>query len=282
MEVPRLLVHRAPGVENRCLAAHLVADRDLDALEGVDVLGLGPGAELLLPDRTQGHVGVAAQRTLVHPDVGNVQCAQKVPQRGHIGAGDLGGPLPRTLDGLGDDLDQRHPGAVHVQQRGGGTVDAAGVATHMGQLAGVLLHVRAFDVHPEDGAVLEGDVEVAVERDRLVVLGDLVVLRLVGVEVVLPREAAPGRDLAVEREADADGRLDRGRVERRQRTRQTQAHRADLGVGLGPEVRRAPAEHLGGRRQLDVDLQTQDRVEAGHDVVVVDQVGGGCRHGWKS
>ena len=53
------------------------------------------------------------------------------------------------------------------------------------------------------------DVEVAVEGDRLVVLRGLEVLRHVRVEVVLPGEPAPLGDLAVEREADADRRLDR-------------------------------------------------------------------------
>ena len=41
---------------------------------------------------------------------------------------------------------------------------------------------------------------------------------------------------------------------------------------FGPEVGGATAEHLGGGRELDVDLQPQQRVEPGHDVVVVDQL----------
>ena len=155
VEVPGLLVDLAAVGQDRRLAAHLVADRNLDALERVDVLGLGAGAELVLPDRAQRHVGVAAQRALVHPHVGNIQGAQQVPQRGDIGPGHFGGTLAGPLDGFGDDLDQRHAGAVDVQQRGGGAVDAAGVAADVGQLAGVLLHVRALDVDPEGAAVLE-------------------------------------------------------------------------------------------------------------------------------
>ena len=120
-----------------------------------------------------------------------------------------------------------------------------------------------------------GHVEVAVDRDRLVVLADLVVLRLVRVEVVLPGEPAPRRDVAVQRQPDADGRLDGGLVEHRQRTGQPQAHRAHLGVGLGAELVGAPAEHLGRGRQLDVDLHAQHGVVAGDDLVVVEQFGGG-------
>ena len=55
-------------------------------------------------------------------------------------------------------------------------MNTAGGATDVRRLAGVLLHVRAFDADPEGCAVVEGYVEVAVDGDRLVVLGDLVVL----------------------------------------------------------------------------------------------------------
>jgi hypothetical protein len=109
---------------------------------------------------------------------------------------------------------------------------------------------------------LDLDVEPAVEGDRLVVLRGLEVLRHVRVEVVLPREPAPLGDLAVQRQADADGRLDAFRVEHRQRAGQAQADRADLGVGLGAELRRAAAEHLRGGAELDVHLEADDRVEA--------------------
>ena len=279
MEVPGLLVNLAAGVQDRCLAAHLVADRHLDAFERVDVLGLGTGAELGATDRPQRHVGVAPQRALIHPDVGNIQRAQQIPQRGHIGPGDFGCAVAGALDRLGDDLDQRHPGPVDVEQRGGGTVDSAGVAAHVGELAGVLLHVRALDLHPEGAAVLERDVEVAAERDRLVVLGDLIVLRLIGIEVVLPGEPAPRGDLAIQREADPDGRLDGRRVERRQRSGQAQAHRAHLGVGFGAEIGGAAAEHLGHRRQFDVHLEAEDGVEPCDDVVVVEKFGVDGFHG---
>src|SRR5680860_1144606 len=64
-------------------------------------------------------------------------------------------------------------------------------------LARVPLHVGPLDLDPERLAV-DVDVHPALERDRLVVLGCLEVLRHVRVEVVLPGEPAPLRDLAVE------------------------------------------------------------------------------------
>jgi hypothetical protein len=86
-------------------------------------------------------------------------------------------------------------------------LDASGGPADVQRLAGVLLHVGAFDGHLHDLAVVEHDVEVPPHGDRFVVLGDLVVLRHVGVEVVLPGEAAPGCDLGVQGQADADRRL---------------------------------------------------------------------------
>src|SRR5664280_2024375 len=80
----------------------------------------------------------------------------------------------------------------------------------MGRLARVLLHVGPFDAHPRPF----GKVEVPVRVDRLVVLADLIVLGLVGVEVVLPVEGR-GPDLAVEGRADGHGHLHRLLVEHR-------------------------------------------------------------------
>ena len=104
------------------------------------------------------------------------------------------------------------------------------------------------------------DLGPALERDRLVVLRGLEVLRHVRVEVVLPREPAPLGDLAVQRQPDPDRRLDGLAVDDRHRARQPEAHRADLGVGLGAELGRAAAEHLRRGVELDVDLEPEGGV----------------------
>ena len=54
-----------------------------------------------------------------------------------------------AVDRLRDDLDERHAGAVVVDERVLGALDAAGRAADVGELAGVLLHVRALDRHRE-------------------------------------------------------------------------------------------------------------------------------------
>src|ERR1035437_1665707 len=92
-------------------------------------------------------------------------------------------------------------------------MNSTGCTAHMHRLAGVLLHVSALDLHSDDLTVVEHDVEVAVRGDWLVVLGGLEVLRLVRVEVVLPRETSPRGDRAVQRETDTHGGLHRCGVE---------------------------------------------------------------------
>src|SRR6266542_2876712 len=62
------------------------------------------------------------------------------------------------------------------------------------------------------------------------------VLRHVRIEVVLPREAAPRGDRAMQRQPDLDRVLHRHPVDDRQRSGQAQADRADPGVRLATET----------------------------------------------
>ena len=130
--------------------------------------------ELIRARRADRDVPVDAQAPLLHVHVGDAELADR-------GAEELR-PLPGLGGGadvgLGDDLDQRRTAAVEVHERGAGAVDPAGLAD-VGQLGRVLLQVGAMDA---DVA------ELAVDRNRLVVLADLVALRQVGIEVVLAGE----------------------------------------------------------------------------------------------
>ena len=157
-----------------------------------------------------------------------------------------GASAPGARDRLGDDLDQRDAGAVVVDERVVGAVDAAGRAAHVGGLAGVLLQVDALDLDP-DGLAVHLDVEVAVEAERLVVLA-----RSGSSSACPDRSSSSGRTGTTRRSSSsAPGRSGSStrspRVDHRQRTGQRQAHRADLGVRLGAERRRAAAEHLRSR-----------------------------------
>ena len=61
--------------------------------------------------------------------------------------------------------------------------------TEVGQLAGVFFHVGTLDFYAPLGAVLQHNVQVAVIGNRLVVLGNLVILRLVRVKVIFAGKA---------------------------------------------------------------------------------------------
>ena len=235
-EMPRLLHDPVSGVQDGRLPDHLRAHRPLDAPQRVHVLGLGADA----PRLTRGierSVDVAPQRPLLHAHVAHIERAQDLAQLGDIGPRYLGRARSGAGHRLGDDLDQRDAGTVVVDERVIGAVDAPAL-TDVRVLAGVLLEVHPLDTDPV-GAASELDVEVAVNAERLVILRDLEVLRHVRVEVVLPGEPAPRGDRAIQRQADADGRLDRGLVGDGQRARQAETHRADLGVRLGAEGGRA-------------------------------------------
>lgn len=254
------------------MALDLEAGGALDGTQRVDVLRLGARAELLTAVRTQRQVDVAAHLAHLHAGLRDAERLDELTELGDVRLGDLGGARSGSLDRLGDDLDERDLGAVVVQQRVGGAVDAAGGTADVRRLAGVLLHVRALDLHAEDLAVLQLDVQIAVEGDRLVVLGGLEVLRHVRIEVVLPGEAAPLGDLAVQREPDLDGGLDADLVDDRKRARQSEAYRAGLRVRVLLELGGAPAEHLGLGAELHMDLEAHDGVVRREGVLVRLQV----------
>src|SRR5262249_11892462 len=67
-------------------------------------------------------------------------------------------------------------------------------------------------------------------------------------------------DLAVEREPELDGPLDRAAIHHGQRAGEAEAHGTRLRVLPRPESDRAAAEHLRPRLQLHVDLESSDRL----------------------
>ena len=76
------------------------------------------------------------------------------------------------------------------------------------------------------------DVEPAVIANRFVVLGGLIILRHVRVEVVLPGHAAPLGNVTVESQTNPNGRFDGMTVDGRHGSGQTQANRANIGIGI--------------------------------------------------
>ena len=250
--VAGLLPHRLTTLDDEDLPLRLVVDGAAERSDRVHVLDLAAGAEVAArpPDAD---VGVDAHRALLHLGVGRPDRQQDRAQLGHV----LPRLFGRTDVRTADDLDQRHPGAVEVDQRVLGPVDAPLAAADVRRLAGVLLDVGALDA--DRRAV--GQVEVAVDVEGVLVLTDLIRGGHVGVEVVLACERAR-LHRAVQRQADAHRQLDRVPVEHRQCAGQPQRHGVDVRVRLVTEPVRRRSEQLGARRQLDVDLEAHDHLVA--------------------
>jgi hypothetical protein len=126
----------------------------------------------------------------VHIGVGNATCDEDLLEGLEIGEGFFGG----VEVGFGDDLHERSAGAVEVDEGGVGEVGGLGDiflkvnAVEFDDLAGVrdvFLGVLGVVV------IVEGDA--AAETERKVHLGDLVILRHVGVEVIFPVPDNGGR-----------------------------------------------------------------------------------------
>ena len=133
----------------------------------------------------------------------------------------------------------------------------APVAALVGRLAGVLLEVGPLDA--DAGAV--GQLEPAVDVERLVVLADLVVLRHVRVEVVLPGEHARRTSQCSARPtrmpSSTAAWLSTGSEPGRPSVTGSM-----LVLGSPPNWLGARAEHLGARGQLGVDLEADDDLPA--------------------
>lgn len=146
-----------------------------------------------------------------------------------------------------DRLDVGHGflGAAHVrlgddfQQRGAGTVkvDAGGAAEVFVQaFAGVFFQVRAGDPDTLDGAVFQGDIQVALADDRQVHLADLVPLGQVRVEVVLAREHVALADFGINGQAEHARHAHGFLVQHRQYAGHAQVYQAGWVFGSEPKV----------------------------------------------
>jgi len=93
--------------------------------------------------------------------------------------------------------------------------------------------------------------------DRVLVLADLVALRQVRIEVVLPVKTAHQVDLRLEAQSGADRLLDAVAVQDGQHAGHGRVDQADLGVGARAETDGGAGKQLGVGSHLGVDLEAQ-------------------------
>src|SRR5207249_317688 len=96
----------------------------------------------------------------------------------------------------------------------------------MGGLPGVFLEVRPLNAD-DDRTALAVDHDLPVDAERLVVLRDLVALREVGIEVVLPVPLRERGDLAGKAKSAADRLVERAPRQDGHRAGQSETRRAD-------------------------------------------------------
>ena len=131
------------------------------------------------------------------------------------------------------------------------------------RLAGVLLEMEPFDadvdfLEPALGVGADRDHDGALADDRLLVLRNLVALRQVRVEIVLPVEHGFEVDPGLQPKAGADRLPHAFLVDDRQHPRHRRVDEADIVVRLGAELRRRSGEQLRLRQHLGVDLHADD------------------------
>src|SRR3989338_2490595 len=123
----------------------------------------------------------------------------------------------------------------------------------MEELARIFFHVNARDADSL-GPLADRDVQMAMMRERLIILGNLEVLWEIRIEVLLAVKLHHPGDLAVKRQGHPDPPLKRLLVEDRQRPGKPQTHRARLAIRRSTEFRGAPAEQLRFRAELEVNF----------------------------
>ena len=240
---------------HRDVTLDLVFQRLANEAERVHVLDLGLGAEFLLAGGAHADVGIAAQRAFLHVAVADAGVQDDLLQAREI----LVRLLGRADVGLADDLDQRHAAAVQVQV---GALVGIGKA-FVQALAGVLFQVYAGDA------------------DFFGSTAGLRGLQSIQTRPAACRTAKPGNlwagrdknnfcarrstlvDAAVQRHGGERGELHRFLVQHRQRARQSEADGTDVGIRRVAKAGGTRTENLAGGQQVDVDLQTDDRLVAG-------------------
>ncbi len=141
VEVVRLLLDRAAGLPHADLARDLRLDPARDEVERVHVLELRARAQLVRARRPDGDVRVHTQRPLLHLGVRDPELDDRLSEQLEEALRVLGGAEVR----LGDDLDERRPAAVEVDERVVRAPDPPRAPADVHGLRRVLLEVRAHD-----------------------------------------------------------------------------------------------------------------------------------------
>ena len=127
----------------------------------------------------------------------------------------------------------------------------------MVQLACILFHV---DTGNADAFMLavNNDINVTAQADRLIKLGNLIVLGQVRIEIVFTVKFVEFLNIAVQCQTCFNSEINNLLVQHRQSTRHTQAYRAYMGVRQTAEGSGAAAECFSFSFQLGMNFQADN------------------------
>ena len=207
-------------------------------------------AEFLVSARlADRNVHVSAQIALFHVAVAGAERHNDGFELLHIGRRFERGPDIR----LGDDLHQRDAGAVEI--------DIGGVWRHVvNGLARILFQMQTLDAHREGiGRIamrrLHIHLDLALADDGKIELRDLIALRQVGVEIVLPVEAGVFVDLRLQAEAGTHRLLDAFAVDHGQHAGHRGINQRDIAVRVRAKACRGTGKQLRLGGDLGVNLE---------------------------
>lgn len=131
------------------------------------------------------------------------------------------------------------------------------------RLAGILLQMQALDADLDVFELplavrTDGNDDLALADDRVLVLRDLVALRQVRIEIVLPVEDRAIVDLCLQAQAGAHGLLDAFLVDDRKHARHCGIDERNIGIRLRSELGRRTGEQLRIAQHLRMDLHADD------------------------
>ena len=200
----------------------------------VDVLDLAARAPFLRAGLTNRDVHVGAHGAFFHVAIAGAERAQNGAQLVEVSCRFFRGANVGTRD----DFHQRYASAIEIDEGFAG-------AEIVDRFAGVLLQVEAFDADRDRLFAVGLHFDFALADDRVFVLADLVALRQIRIEIVLPVEPAPAMDFSVQAQPSADRLLDAELIDHRQHARHRRIDQRHMrirrtaigGAGAGKELR---------------------------------------------
>ncbi len=127
------------------------------------------------------------------------------------------------------------------------------------QLAGILLDMEALDAHPlglgDSCLLVRVEHQRSLADDRMIELADLVALRQIRVEIILPVEPRSAVDDRTQRQPGPHRLPHALAIQYGQHPRHRRIDQRHIAVGLRPEIGRGARKELGLRGDLGMDLQ---------------------------